>query len=230
MRSLIPALLLLPATAHENHESNNDLLYGIEVLTGYRSEYVDRGFKLANDLIEVQIGTEIALSNDWWIDFGAWYGTETGSGSFDQASAFFGVHYDHDRWRTGLDLTYSSYSDLIFRDGIRIGPYFDWFFGADWRVGAAVEYDDGAKGWYGKLEAEWSQPTGDNSFVTVLGGLSATSDFYRESGWNDAFGRLSWTYQINRHVAVTPFAGTSIGLDSGRSDRFFGGLWFEVNF
>lgn len=230
MRFLIPLALVLPAFAHETHEESDDLIYGIEVLTGYRSEYVDRGFKLANDLLEVQLGAEVALANDWWIDFGGWYGTETGSGDFDQATAFFGIHHEGESWRTGLDVAYHSYSDLIFRDGVQAGPYFDWFFGEDWRVGAAVEYDSGADGWYGKVEGEWSQPTGENSFITVLGGISANSDFYGQSGWNDAFARLTWTYQINRHVALTPFLGSSIPLDSGRSERFFGGLWFEVNF
>jgi len=230
MKRLLPLIFLLPASAHDVEDSSDDLIYGIEVLTGYRSEYVDRGFKLADGLLEVQLGAEIALSNEWLIDFGGWFGTETGSGSFDQATAFFGVRYEADDWQTGLDLAYNSYSDLLFEDGVRVGPYFDWFFGDDWRVGTAVDYDSGAGGWYGKLEAEWSKPTGENSYVSVLGGLSATSDFYGESGGNDGFARLSWTYQVNRHVALTPFVGTSLTIDSGRSDRIFGGLWFAVNF
>lgn len=232
MKPLLPLFLLLPLTAqsHEIEDPADELLYGVEVLTGYRSEYIDRGFKLSNELIEVQLGAEIALSDQWMLDFGGWYGTETGSGSFDQASAFFGIRYDADAWQAGLDLAYNSYSHVIFEDGVQTGPYMNWFLGEDWRVGAALEYDSGADGWYGKLEAEWSKPTSANSYLTILGGVSATSGFYGQSGGNDGFARLSWSYQINRHVAVTPFLGTSIAMDAKRGDQIFGGLWFAVNF
>ncbi|MGE9270932.1 MAG: hypothetical protein ACQKBU_09035 [Verrucomicrobiales bacterium] len=230
MRHLLPLFFLLPVAAHDLEDSDDELIYGIEVLTGYRSEYVDRGFKLANQLLEVQVGAEIALSNQWLIDFGGWYGSETGSGDFDQTSLFFGTHYEGEQWQTGLQLAYNRYSNLLFRDGVQVGPYFDQLMGEDWRLGAAIEYDSGAKGWYGKLEAEWSQPTGEHSYLALIGGLSATSDFYGNSGWNDGFARFSWSYHLNRHVTLTPFVGTSVALDSARETRLFGGLWFAVNF
>ena len=233
MKRLLPLLFLLPASAHETsgtHGDDSELTYGFEALTGYRSEYVDRGFKLANDLIEIQLSGEIALSEQWMLEIGGWYGTETSSGSFDEGSGFLSIRYDHESWSTGLDASYHGYSHPLFEDGFHFGPYADWFMGEDWRIGTAVHYDTGADGWYGKLEAEWSHPTGRDSFVSVLGGISAVSDFYTADGWNDAFARLSWSYNLNRNVALTPFVGTSVALDTIHSNQLFGGLWLEVNF
>jgi hypothetical protein len=68
MKRLLP--LLLVATAAP---AQDEIPYGIEVLTGYRSEYIDRGFSLAQDLLEVQLGTEIAINDDWRLELGGWY-------------------------------------------------------------------------------------------------------------------------------------------------------------
>ena len=95
-------------------------------------------------------------------------------------------------------------------------------------MGGIVEFDTGADGWYGAVEAGWSRPTGRDSFLRAHAGASAVSDFYGRSGMNDLYARLAWTYGFNRSVAITPFVGTSITLDSAASTRLYAGLWFEV--
>jgi len=229
MRRLLPLLLLLPAAADEP-APDEEIPLGIEALTGYRSEYVYRGFDLANSLIELQLQAEIALAQQWLLNLGGWYGSETGSGDFEEIAAFVDLGYDAGEWNAGLEATWRSYNDLIFRDGLDVGPYVNWLPHEDWRLGAMASYDTGPEGWYGALEAEWSKPLGESSFVSVLGGASAVSDYYGRDGANDLYARLSWTYLVNRHVAFTPFLGTSLPLDSAADARLFGGLWFEVNF
>lgn len=225
MKRLLPFLLLTTAAI-----AQDEIPYGIEILTGYRSEYIDRGFSLSQGLIEVQIGSEIALSNQWLLQLGGWYGTGTGSGDFEAAEAFFGVRYEGDDWDAGLDTSFTSYDHRIFRDGVTAGPFLNWYPHEDWRFGTLVEYDRGASGWYGVVEAGWSQPTGRDSFVRAEAGLSAVSGFYGRSGMNDLYARVSWTYGFNRSVAVTPFVGTSVALDSAASTAAYAGIWFEVNF
>lgn len=226
MKRLLPLFFLgslIPAQAHDS-----EIPYGIEIVTGYRSDYVYRGFSLTDDLIEVQIGAEIALSNEWLIDFGGWYGT--GSRNFEELSAAFGIRYDQGDWDTGFTASWHSYQNSFFQDGIDFGPYINWRPNADWRIGSAVSYDTGPDGWYGKLEAEWSKPVGNSSFVSILGGASATSNYYASGGLNDFYTRLGWTYGVNENVAFTPFVGSSVPLYSGGSTRLFAGIWFEVNF
>ncbi len=81
MKRWLPLLLAAFGVAH----AQDEIPYGIEVLTGYRSEYVDRGFALSQDLIEVQLGSEIALSDQWLLQLGGWYGTGTSSADFEAA-------------------------------------------------------------------------------------------------------------------------------------------------
>lgn len=208
----------------------DEIPYGVEVLTGYRSSYVDRGFRLSQDLIEVQFSGELALSDHWMTEWGGWYGSETGSGNFEQISGFFALRRDFDEWSSGFNATWSSYQHPVFQDGVNFGPFLDWSPNRDWRVGGKLSYDTGADGWHGQVEAEWSPVTGENSYLSVLTSLGVADDFYGGSGLHDLQARVGWTYQVNRHVAVTPFVGASIGLDSVAQDSIFSGLWFAVNF
>jgi hypothetical protein len=226
MKRLLPLVFLGPALPVQAHDS--EIPYGIEVVTGYRSDYVYRGFSLTDDLIEVQIGAEIALSNEWLLDLGGWYGT--GSRDFQEVSAVFGIRYDQETWDAGFNASWNGFENSLFQDGFDFGPSFNWRPGADWRIGTAVSYDTGPDGWYGELEAEWSKTVGDSSFVRILGGASAVSDYYGRDGLNDFYSRLGWTYGINESVAFTPFVGASVPLYSGGSTRLYAGLWFEVNF
>lgn len=228
MKRLLPLLFL--GTAIGQAAEDSEIPLGIEVVTGYRSEYLYRGFSLADQMIDIQIDAEIALSNEWILSLGGSYGDETSSGNFSEAAAYLGLIYEQEKWDAGLDASWHSYDHSFFQDGFDLGPFANWRPCADWRVGAAFSYDTGADGWYGKLEAEWTRPTGRSSFVSVLGGLSAVSTYYHRSGANDFYARLAWTYGINRSVAITPFLGTSLPLTSKGDSSLFAGLWFEVNF
>lgn len=209
----------------------DDIPIGVEVVTGYRSEYIYRGFKLANDLIEVQAEAEIALSNEWILALGGFYGTGTGNGDFSEAAAFFDLRYDTEQWTAGLATTWRNYQDSFFRDGFDLAPSFTWHLSEDWDLGTGVAYDTGDGGWYGNLEAAWSRPLGESSFLAISAGSSWTEDYYTSSGWNDLYSRISWTYAFNESVALTPFAGVSFPMSgSPESDHLYGGLWFEVNF
>ncbi|MGB6219638.1 hypothetical protein [Haloferula sp.] len=226
MKRLLPLLFLGPALPLTAHDS--EIPIGIEIVTGYRSDYVYRGFSLADNLIEIQIGGEVALSNQWLLDFGGWYGT--GSDDFGEFSGSLGIRYDQDSWDAGFDAAWRSYENSFFNDGFDFGPFFNWRPNADWRIGSAVSYDTGPDGWYGEVEAEWSKPVGNSSFLSILGGASAVSNYYGRDGLNDFYSRLGYTYGVNDSVAFTPFVGASVPLYSGGSTRLFAGLWFEVNF
>ncbi len=220
---LLSATSCLPAA--------DDLPWGVEVVTGYRSEYAQRGFRLARDVIDAQIEMEIALSNEWILNLGGWYASATGNGDFTEAAAFFDLGYDTEAWTAGIRTTFRNYDHALFDDGVEIQPSFTWHLGEDWDFALSAGYDTGADGWYGAADVEWSKPTGESSFISVLAGLGIAEDFYGSSGWHDLHTRISWSYAINRHVAVTPFLGASLPLRSGpAASSLFGGVWFEVNF
>lgn len=226
-RWMMPLALVAPLAAQDD---TDEIPLGIEVLSGIRSEYVFRGYGLADELVEFQLEAEIALSDHWLLNLGGWYGTGTGSGDFEEAAGYLDLSYDSEFWRAGLRSTARSYQHSFLDDGLDLGPFFDWFPNADWRLGGAVHYDSGAGGWYGEAEAEWSKPLGEKSFVALLAGLGLASNYYDSDGPHDLHARASYTYLINRNVAVTPWIGTSLGFTDRSTDHLFGGLWFEVIF
>lgn len=240
MKRLFLGFALL-GSAHAGSETGNAPLtssddkdrlpIGIEVVTGYRTDYVHRGFQLAGSLIDIQAQAEIALSNEWLLDLGGYYGTATGDGDFSEAAAFFDLRYETEKWTAAFGTTWRDYQDSFFEDGFDLAPSFTWHLTKDWDLGSGIAYDTGDGGWHGHLEAKWSKPTSDNSFISTELGTSFTEDYYGSSGWHDVYSKVGWTYAFNRNVSVTPFVGTSIPMSSSpERNRLFGGVWFEVNF
>jgi hypothetical protein len=233
MKRLVLGLaLLVPVHAETGTGTTEDRLpIGIEVVTGFRTDYVHRGFQLAGSLVDVQAEAEVALSDDWLLNVGGYYGTATSDGDFSEAAAFFDLRYETEKWTAAFGTTWRDYQDSFFEDGFDLAPSFTWHLTKDWDIGTGIAYDTGDGGWYGHLEAAWSKPTGENSFFSTKAGTSWTEDYYGSSGWHDLYARAGWTYSFNRNVSVTPFVGTSIPMSSGpERNRLFGGVWFEVNF
>lgn len=237
MKRLVLGLaLLVPVHAETGSgigsaTTDDRLPIGIEVVTGYRTDYVYRGFQLAGSLIDVQAEAEVALSDDWLLNVGGYYGTATGDADFSEAAAFFDLRYETEKWTAAFGTTWHDYQDSFFEDGFDLAPSFTWHLTKDWDIGTGIAYDTGDGGWYGHLEATWSKATGEHSFLSTEAGTSWTEDYYGSSGWHDVYARLGWTYAFNRSVSVTPFVGTSIPMSSSpERNRLFGGVWFEVNF
>jgi hypothetical protein len=223
----VPLLLLaaaLPAAAQE-------IPYGFEAVTGYRSEYIWRGFKVGGDVMDFQLQTEVALDNHWSVNGGGWYATESGEGDANEAAGFIGVRYDDPRFSVGFDLTSRSVEHPILEDGVDLSPWFSWHVNDDLGVTFGAAWDTGPGAPYAWLETKWTKTLGDKAFITLLGGTSWLDDYYGRSGWNDLYGRISLTYNVSKRVSVTPFLGVSIPLDANpETDRLYGGVWFEVNF
>jgi len=208
-----------------------DIPLGIEAVTGYRSEYIHRGFKLANDLFDFQLEVEIALTNQLMLNSGAWFATGVGSGDLEETAGFIGIRQECEQLTYGIELTWRSLRHSDFKSGLDIAPYASWHFSDDFGLTAGVAWDTGASGLYSFLEGVWSKPVGDSAFIKATGGVSAVSSYYDRSGLNDLYGRLSYTYAINRSVALTPFLETSVPIRShGETVRAVAGIWFEVNF
>lgn len=221
--SLFAFSLSLPA------EVEDDLTLGIETVTGLRSNYIFRGFQLADATLETQAETEIALGDDSFLGLAAWHVAES-SGDFSETA--FGISFRRDFENISLtaSLDYRIFSESLFQDGIDIGAKAQWFIDDNWDLAAKAHYDFGAEGSYFALEGGWSQPLGEDFFIAVESGISAVSSYYERSGINDAYGRLSITYNINSFLSISPFAGYSIGLDDNATDEAYAGIWLAVSF
>lgn len=224
-------LFLLAAALPLAAAPNSEIPFGIEAVTGFRSDYIWRGFKVGDRVADFQVQAEIALSNEWVLDVGGLYATETGEGEFSQSALFVDFNYETKAWSAGVSFTAQEFSHPILESGLDIAPSFTWHATDDLDLTAGIAWDTGAGGLYNWFEAKWSKPVSDNAFVTVLGGTSFVQDYYERSGWNEVYGRVSLTYALTKSVSVTPFAGVSLPTDDNpESNRLLGGIWFEVNF
>lgn len=222
-------LTLLAALSSLYAEVEDDLTLGIETVTGLRSNYVYRGFQLAESTLEAQVETEIALGGDSFLGLAAWHVAES---SADFAETAFGVSLRRDFEDISLtaSLDYHFFSESLFQDGVDLGAKMQWFLNDNWDVTAKAHYDFGAEGAYFALEGGWSRPFTGDLFIAAESGLSAVGSYYERSGMNDFYGRLSLTYNVNSFLSLTPFAGYSLGLHDEAEDEAFAGVWFAVSF
>ena len=220
---------ILPAVAVAEVESS--IPWGVEAVTGYRTEYIHRGMSLADDVIDFQLESGFAISDTLSIGLRGWYASGSASGGdFSETSGFAELRYDEKTFSAGWVLGYRSFSGSQLSDGFETGPFCSWHATADLDVNAELRYDDGADTWYAKAELSWSKPLDQRSFVSALAGISAVGDFYDREGLNDVFLRISYTYNVAPNISLTPFLGSSIGLDEKADDYGYAGIWFEVSF
>ena len=222
------ACLLLPF-ATLTAEVEDDLTLGIETVTGFRSDYVYRGFKLADATLEAQVATEVALGEDRYLAVSAWHLAES-SDNFSETGLGLALLTDWEDFRFGVSLDYRAYSGTFFDDGIDLGLEAFWHPSADWKLGAEAHYDFGAEGSYFAFEGGWSKPLNKDLFLAAETGVSVVSDYYERDGFNDFYGRLSLTYNVNSFLSLTPFVGYSVALADEASDEIFAGLWLAVSF
>jgi hypothetical protein len=240
MKALLPLTLITFCLPHNvPAEVEKDIQLGIEAVTGYRSGYVYRGFELAESTIDFQLEAEIALDNHTFLSLGSWYATETGNGNFDEAAFFSHLRFEKsDQLTIGMSATYRAFGNskppltAIFEDGFDFGTFATWHFNNDFNATAGAYYDTGAEAWYGHAETRWSKTLSDKAFFSLKTGISYVNDYYGRDGMNDAYGRLSLTYNISDTVSITPFMGGSVLLNDNDSgdDQAYGGVWFEVRF
>lgn len=240
MKFFLPLTLLTCClTAQIYAEVENEIPYGIEAVTGFRSEYVYRGFNLAEDsVLDFQIEAEIAINDQTYLNVGGWYATETGDNDFSESAIFTKLSFEQsDQLTLGVDVSYRDFNESFFDSGIDFGIFASWQFNEDFGLSTGASYDTGADGFYAYLEGNWSKTLSDDAFVSLKTGVSYVSDYYERNGINDIYIRLSLTYHISETVSVTPFVGTSILIEDDSTfpgvindDTTYAGLWFVVRF
>ena len=95
-------------------ELENDIPLGIEGVTGIRSDYVYRGFNLANVVMDFQVETEIVIGETLTLGAGGWLATEV-SKDFTEGAGFLDLHYSlHENVTITTSTSYHAYHDSFF--------------------------------------------------------------------------------------------------------------------
>lgn len=230
--ALATSTLLTSAANPRGASAETDIPYGIEAVTQYRSEYSYRGFTLAQDTLDAQLGASYAFDSTTYLNSAVWFGTEIGAGDFTEAGILADLRKDVADLTFSLSASYRSYSNSFMESGTNLEGAVIYHFNKSFDLSTRIAYDTGAEGWYGNSGVDYYFRINDDSFLNIRAGASYVSSYYHRDGFNDAFGKLSYTYNINQSISVSPYVGTSVLLDSndiGR-DSLHGGIYFAVSF
>jgi len=211
-------------------KASAELKYGIEALTTWRSEYVYRGFELAENSMEFQIAGQVALSNTDTIDIGLFYGSATSDGDFSEAAAFIDFSRNIGDLTYAATLTLRDYTNSTFKSGADIGGSVSWAVNENIDLKGSVSYDTGAEGFYFEGKAGYYRQVTDDSYLTLDAGLGAVADYYSRNGIHHAFVKLAYTYNINDAVSVSPYLQMNLGIHDQAENHLVAGAYFAVSF
>ena len=231
MKNFVLVLVVLGVTCPLlKSEVGEDIPYGIEAVTGLRSAYSYRGFELASSTLDFQLETEVAINNDLSLAAGGWIASELG-GQFEEKTGFLELRTTlGDAFTAGAAVGYHGYRNSVIRSGFDLSGTFTWHTKTDWKFSTSVAHDCGVGGWYGELASHWYKRLSDDAFLSGKLGVSGTEDYYGLSGLSELNGRLSFTYNVNTMLSVTPFVGYSHELRHRDGNEIHAGFWFEVSF
>ncbi len=212
-------------------EVDSEIPLGIEAVTGLRTDYVHRGFQLAESALDFQLEAEIILSNSNSLSLGFAHLSESGEDFNETWSYLEFSHSFNKNLTSGASFTYRDRNESILQGGFDLGLFTSYSINDVWRWRNELNFDLGVDGVYLNTELEWSQIISNKSFVTIKAGLSWVSEYLERDGLNDFHTRLTYTYALSDQVSFTPFIGSSIQIgDKDADDILYGGLWFEVIF
>ena len=97
-------------------------------------------------------------------------------------------------------------------------------------VKASLSYDTGAEGFYFESKVSYYEEVNEDSYVTLDMGISLVDDYYDRTGLNHAFAKLSYTYNINDSVSLSPYLTTILGIHDEADNHVIGGAYFAVSF
>ncbi len=211
-------------------ELKQELPIGIEAVTGYRSDYIYKGSKLAGEVVDFQLSGELAYSDYQFLRYSLWYVNETGDGDFSETGFSLKYLEQIEQFDYYVGLKYRNISDDILDSTAELFAGIRWHKNEFFSVGAEVTYDTEVDGWHSELSLRHLRDINKDSFVSIDLGLSAVHNYYGEDGVYDVFSRLSYTYNITKTVSFSPFVGTSFQHYGADRELLYGGAWFEVSF
>lgn len=233
--TLITTLLAASVTSLSAEEAKKQTPLGFEAVTGMRSTYIQRGFEQADQVLDFQLEGEVSLSNSLFLGYGAWFVTATGQGDFTESGLKATLTKELDEWRWSGGTEFKELENSELESGLYFSSELTYFFADSndysHHATAILGYDTGANGFYTALEYGSYYAINRDSYLSFRLGVSAVDNYYDSSGINDAYSRLSYTYNLTDQVSISPFAEASVILsDREQNDQIVGGIWFEVSF
>jgi len=205
-------------------------LYGVEVLTSWRSEYVYRGFLLAQGSMEFQLVAQWVLSESDSFDAGVYYGIEAGDGGFSELTGFAAFSRQLGKYRYSAELAFHEYGGSFFDSGVDFRLSANYQMNEAFDFKGSVSYDTGAEGFYFESKVSYYEEVNDVSYVTLDAGISSVAGYYDRDGLHHGFAKLGYTRNISESVSVSPYITGVFGIHNDVDNHVIGGVYFAVSF
>ncbi|HCN80449.1 MAG TPA: hypothetical protein DIS80_04910, partial [Verrucomicrobiales bacterium] len=114
-------------------EVDSEIPLGIEAVTGLRTDYVHRGFQLAESALDFQLEAEITLSNNNSLSLGFAHLSESGDDFNETWSYLEFSHSFNKNLTSGASFTYRDRNESILQGGFDLGLFTSYSINDVWR-------------------------------------------------------------------------------------------------
>lgn len=230
--TLSSVFLTISHTSAQN--SDTQLPLGLEAVTGYRTNYLQKGIDLAQDSFDFQLQGEISLSDSLFLGFGGWYLTETAKGDYAETGAHLSLTKDYNNWQFTGYIDYRNRENSEIDSGLIISAESRLFLyeanQSSHSLNFEIGYDTSAEGTFYELEYKFYYALSSNSYLNINSGVSAVDNYHSLNGLNTWQSRMSYTHNLSKQVSISPFIESVISLNEAIEDTTLAGLWFEISF
>ena len=114
-------------------EVDTEIPLGIEAVTGLRSDYVHRGFQLAESALDFQLEPEVTLSDETSVHLGIAHLSES-NGEYNETTSYLELsHSFTKKFNGGVSLTYRERNESLLVSGFDFGCFTSYSINDDWR-------------------------------------------------------------------------------------------------
>lgn len=237
--SVLPALAVSTAFAGEAPMAEPMMveeaapMFSSELGVNYASTYEFRGVDFGDNLVDVALGTEIALADGLSLSAGAWYASLV-EDDYTELNLFTSINKSFGDLTVGLGYTYYYFgSDGANANEVNLT--------ASYAITDAISLDGGAfydfetEGYYLVTAATYSTEISGPVSFEATAGLSYNIDYYvDDSGFNNAFLQLALPIALTDTATLTPYVRGSLAMDvlddAGEDDLVIGGASLTVTF
>lgn len=209
--------------------AESDIPYGIEFVAGVRSGYHQKGVSYANDLLDLQLQSNITVTKSSSLNFAIWQGAEI-SGDFREFGSLVSATKSYDEFSVTGELAYYNLESPFLENGAEASIMLDYQLSDEISVYGSLGYSEGAQSLIGLLGVSGGQIITDDSFLEAKVEFHLADNYYGREGLYDLTSRLSFTYNINSLLSTTPFVSAAIPLDGAGEFDLSTGVWIEIFF
>lgn len=211
---------------------SSEIPLGIEAATTYRTDYLLRGSRMAQDVLDFQLQAGYSFDDRSTLDFTAWRvqgGMPTDDRDFTENGIRALRAWQFDHVQVGVEAIWRDQREPVDGD-LELGPQIQWQISPDLLWELRLTYLNEISRWYGESNLEWSRALSEKAFWSVQAGLGVAEAFASNNEWHQAGLKFSYSYALLSQVSLVPYVGYSLGLGDEVPDVFHGGIRLQLRF